>query len=98
MHQNCYVLIPPSLPFCGPVTAKMKQQDEQSHRQDLSDLATAPLPPISLNSQGAWQQLAEEQEAAISKQANIARRSPAERKQALLIRKNRKQTNPSPSL
>lgn len=56
--------------FCGPVTAKMKQQDEKSHSQDLSDLAVAPLPPISSDSRGAWQQLAEEE--AISKQANIA--------------------------
>jgi len=50
----------------------MKQQDEKSHRQGLSDLATAPLSPISPSSRGAWQQLAEEAAAAISKQANIA--------------------------
>lgn len=72
MRRNCSVLIPSSPLFCGLVTAKMKQQDEKSHHQDLSDLAAAPLPPSSPDSRGAWQQLAEKEEVVISNQTNTA--------------------------
>lgn len=66
--------------FCGPVVAKMKQQDEKSQYQDLSDLAEAPFPPISPDSQGFQQQVTENEEEAISEQANTAWRNPAESK------------------